>query len=154
MWSSRLQIGPLKTKNRESFRPFAPSVLAEKAADWFELDVASPYMTLTAPVRENRRPSLPAVTHVDGSARVQSVGLEANADFRDLLREFDRLTGCPVLINTSFNVRGEPIVCSPADAYDCFRRTDIDRLVLGSFVLEKKDQPKTGEECTKPSAPH
>ena len=130
----------LKTKFRESFRPFAPAVLAERAGEFFELDVESPYMLLTAAVREGR--VLPAVTHVDRSSRVQTVGPEANADFRALLQEFDRQTSCPVLINTSFNVRGEPIVCTPQEAYTCFLRTDIDLLVLGNCVLDKKEQPK------------
>jgi carbamoyltransferase len=152
----------LKTKFRESFRPFAPSVLAERAGEWFDLGVASPYMLLVAPVREERRlatdaspggapPGLarlgvprsviPAVTHVDLSARVQTVHAETNPAFHALLRAFEALTGCPVLVNTSFNVRGEPIVCTPADAYRCFMRTDIDHLVLGPFLLDRRAQP-------------
>ncbi|MGZ8490976.1 MAG: carbamoyltransferase family protein [Gemmatirosa sp.] len=137
----------LKTKFRESFRPFAPSVLAERAGDWFELEVPSPYMLLVAPVRGREtgrpgvaRPSLPAVTHVDRSARVQTVHADTNPAYHALLRAFEARTGCPVLVNTSFNVRGEPIVCTPADAYRCFMRTDIDHLVLGPFLLDKRAQ--------------
>jgi carbamoyltransferase len=150
-----------KTKFREGFRPFAPSVLAERAAEWFELDVPSPYMLLVVPVREARRlPAdasqaaatglarlgvarsvVPAVTHVDHSARVQTVHADTSPAFHALLRAFEALTGCPVLVNTSFNVRGEPIVCTPTDAYRCFMRTDIDHLVMGPFLLDKRAQP-------------
>ena len=105
----------LKIKFRESFRPFAPAVLAEKASEWFDIDRESPYMLLVCQVRPGRE--IPAVTHVDGSARIQTVTRDAHAEFYDLIFEFDRQTGCPVIINTSFNVRGEPIVCSPDDAY-------------------------------------
>jgi len=147
-------------KFRESFRPFAPAVLAEKAAEWFDLDVESPYMLIVADVRpEHRRGSsgeeglrgldrlgavrsdVPAVTHVDHSARVQTVRRDANPLFHGLLTRFLARTGCPILVNTSFNVRGEPIVESPADAYACFMRTDMDVLVLGSFLLRKEGQP-------------
>jgi carbamoyltransferase len=151
----------LKIKFRESFRPFAPSILRDRVADYFELDRESPYMLLVAPVSKDRRvpmseaqralwgidqlnvvrSDIPAITHIDYSARVQTVSAETNRDYYDLIREFDAITGCPVLVNTSFNVRGEPIVCSPEDAYRCFMRTDIDVLVLGSFVLMKTDQP-------------
>ncbi|MCC6643013.1 MAG: carbamoyltransferase [Deltaproteobacteria bacterium] len=134
----------LKIKFRESFRPFAPAVLEEKCGEWFDLDRESPYMLLVCQVRPDRK--IPAVTHVDGSARVQTVRRDQQAEFYDLLAEFDRRTGCPVVINTSFNVRGEPIVCSPEDAYLCFMRTNMDLLVLGSFVLEKKDQPELKED--------
>ncbi len=127
----------LKIKFRESFRPFAPAVLLERAPEYFELDQPSPYMLLTAQVREDRR-QIPAVTHVDGSARLQTVDRDENELFHDLLREFERQTGCPVLINTSFNVRGEPIVCTPHDAFKCFMRTDMDFLVMGGAVLDKK----------------
>jgi carbamoyltransferase len=151
-----------KTKFRESFRPFAPSVLAERAGEWFDVAVPSPYMLLVVPVREERRLAtdvspegapqglerlgvarsvIPAVTHVDHSARVQTVHEDTNPAFHALLRAFEALTGCPVLVNTSFNVRGEPIVCTPADAYRCFMRTDIDHLVLGPFLLDKAAQP-------------
>jgi carbamoyltransferase len=151
----------LKIKFREGFRPFAPSVLAERAAEYFELTVDSPYMLLVAPVVEARRlpPShakelwgidrlnvprsdIPAVTHVDYSARIQTVSREVSPLFYDLLRAFDRRTGCGVLVNTSFNVRGEPIVCTPEDAYACFMRTNIDALVLWPFLLKKEDQPE------------
>ncbi len=156
----------LKIKFREGFRPFAPSVLRERAAEFFELDTASPYMLLVAPVAAAKRTpdptgggarwgidrlnevrsEIPAVTHIDHSARVQTVDRETNADYYDLIRVFDELTGCPVLVNTSFNVRGEPIVCTPEDAYRCFMRTDLDLLVMGSFVLTKTDQPTPAAE--------
>jgi carbamoyltransferase len=150
----------LKIKFRESFRPFAPSVLRERVADYFELDTDSPYMLLVAPVREGLRvpmteaeeklfgverlnvprSTIPAVTHVDYSARVQTVRREDNPAYYDLLAAFDQLTGCPVLVNTSFNVRGEPIVCTPEQAYTCFMRTEMDCLVIEDFVLEKRAQ--------------
>lgn len=155
----------LKIKNRESFRPFAPAVLAEDAHQWFEVDHPSPYMLVVAPVHEARRElevgaaasvgieklklrrsQIPAVTHVDYSARLQTVDGKHNPLFRQLLEEFRRLTGCPVLINTSFNVRGEPIVESPEDAYRCFMRTDMDCLVIGQYLLTKADQPHWTEE--------
>ena len=151
----------LKIKFRESFRPFAPSVLREKVHDWFELDGDSPYMLLVAPVKKARqipmtgdqqqlwgiarlnvpRSDVPAITHIDYSARVQTVTREVNPDYFDLITEFEALTGCPMLVNTSFNVRGEPIVCTPADAYRCFMRTGIEYLVLGPFLLDKARQP-------------
>ena len=127
----------LKIKFRESFRPFAPTVLAEKASEYFELDCESPYMLLVAPVRADRR-TIPSVTHVDGSARIQTITREQNALYYDLIRAFESRTGCPVIINTSFNVRGEPIVCTPHDAYLCFMRTNMDYLVMDRFVLDKK----------------
>lgn len=150
----------LKIKFRESFRPFAPSVLAERVSEYFDLDRASPYMLLVADVRADRqipmddharrlwgieqlnvpRSDIPAVTHVDYSARVQTVSRHVNPDYYDLLKEFEAQTGCGVLVNTSFNVRGEPIVCSPEDAYRCFMRTNMDYLVLGPFLLAKSDQ--------------
>jgi carbamoyltransferase len=151
----------LKVKYRESFRPFAPSVLHEDVKDWFELDGDSPYMLLVADVVEHRRrpmtaeqqalfgieklnvprSDIPAVTHVDYSARIQTVHADTNPRYHALLTRFKALTGCPVLVNTSFNVRGEPIVCTPEDAYLCFMRTEMDALVLGSYVLEKAKQP-------------
>lgn len=149
----------LKIKFRESFRPFAPSVLAEEVSDWFELEEESPYMLLVADVAESRshqqngsarkgfdqlyeiRSEIPAVTHVDGSARVQTVNGRHNPAYYRLIKSFYEKTGCPVLINTSFNVRGEPIVCTPEDAYRCFMRTNMDRLVLGPFMLLKSEQP-------------
>jgi carbamoyltransferase len=127
----------LKIKFRESFRPFAPSVVEERVPEFFDLDRPSPYMLLTAAVCG---PSLPAITHVDGSARVQTVRREDHPLYYDLLAAFGDLTGCPVLINTSFNVRGEPMVCSPEDAYACFMRTGIDYLVIGNFILDKRVQ--------------
>jgi carbamoyltransferase len=150
----------LKIKFRESFRPFAPACLAEKAQDCFELDRESPYMLLVCPVKglqpysaetsegpvTRYTSALPAITHVDGSARVQTVTRDQHAEFYDLLAEFDRQTGCPVLINTSFNVRGEPIVCTPHDAYLCFMRTELDVLVLGNQILRKKEQPAFHED--------
>ena len=126
----------LKIKFRESFRPFAPTVLLERASEYFELDCPSPYMLLVAQVRRDKR-HIPSVTHVDGSARIQTISREENPLYYDLVKEFDRLTGCPVIINTSFNVRGEPIVCTPHDAYLCFMRTNMDYLVLDRFVLDK-----------------
>ncbi len=149
----------LKVKFRESFRPFAPIVRRERVADYFELDTDSPYMLLVAPVKpELRKPlptnltgidllkaersSLPAVTHVDYSARIQTVSPEGHPLLHDLLLRFEQATGCGVLVNTSFNVRGEPIVCTPDDAYRCFMNTEMDFLVMGSFVIERRAQPK------------
>ncbi|PTW60617.1 carbamoyltransferase [Breoghania corrubedonensis] len=146
----------LKIKFRESFRPFAPAVLAEKADDYFDMRQDSPYMLVVSPVLEKWcretserglgsinevRSQLPAITHVDNSARVQTVHEETNPQFHRLLRRFEDKTGCPVLVNTSFNVRGEPIVCTPEEAYTCFMRTNMDVLVLGNCVLVKNDQP-------------
>lgn len=128
----------LKIKFRESFRPFAPSVLAEKASQYFELDCPSPYMLLVANVREGKR-IIPAVTHVDNSARIQTVTREENELYYDLIKEYEKISGVPVIINTSFNVRGEPIVCTPHDAYMCFMRTNMDYLVMGNFLLDKKE---------------
>jgi carbamoyltransferase len=147
-------------KFRESFRPFAPAVLREDAAEWFELDADSPYMLLVADVKSNKRrrtadseqalfgieklnvarSEIPAVTHVDYSARVQTVSRQTNPLFHRLLTEFKAITGCPVLVNTSFNVRGEPIVCTPEDAFRCFMGNDLDLLVVGNCVLRKDDQ--------------
>ncbi|MGH8337109.1 MAG: carbamoyltransferase family protein, partial [Gammaproteobacteria bacterium] len=151
----------LKIKYRESFRPFAPSVLAERVSDYFELDRPSPYMALVAPVREDSRvapnssdeqlfgiaklnrsrSTIPAVTHVDYSARIQTVHRETNQRFHQLLSRFESLTGCGLLVNTSFNVRGEPIVCTPEDAYQCFINTEMDYLAIGNHLLAKTDQP-------------
>jgi len=143
----------LKIKYRESFRPFAPSVMEERAADYFELEGDSPYMLLVAGVKEAQiegdgldrmhaiESPIPAVTHVDGSARIQTVSRRDNPGFHDLLAAFEALTGCGVLVNTSFNVRGEPIVCTPADAYTCFRRTHMDVLVLGDYLVTKDMLP-------------
>jgi carbamoyltransferase len=150
----------LKIKFRESFRPFAPSVLRERVGDFFDMDCDSPYMLLVATVRPSHRipmttdqeqlfgidklnvprSSIPAVTHIDYSARVQTVRREDNPLYYDLIACFGRLTGCPILVNTSFNVRGEPIVCTPEDAYRCFRRTEIDHLVLEDLVIDKGEQ--------------
>jgi carbamoyltransferase len=160
--SSKMQsVMNLKIKYRESFRPFAPSVLAERVADYFELDSASPYMLIVAPVNRNLRIAMseqqqqlfgieklnvprsriPAITHVDYSARIQTVHEPTNPRYYRLLEQFEQLTGCAVLVNTSFNVRGEPIVCTPEDAYRCFMRTEMDYLVLENFLLAKTDQP-------------
>ena len=156
----------VKIKFRESFRPFAPTVLKERVGDYFELDRESPYMLLVAPVRKERRIGLtaeeetlwgidrlnvprsdiPAITHVDYSARVQTVSREDNPNYYDLIRAFERRTGCGVVVNTSFNVRGEPIVCRPEHAYTCFMRTDMDYLVLWPYLLEKVDQPEWKED--------
>lgn len=151
----------LKIKFREGFRPFAPSVLRERVADWFELDTDSPYMLLVAPVKRERqvpmtsahrelwgidqlnvvRSEVPAITHIDYSARIQTVTRATNPNYYDVIAEFERLTGCAVIVNTSFNIRGEPIVCTPEDAYRCFMRTHIDYLVLWPFILDKSAQP-------------
>jgi carbamoyltransferase len=133
----------LKIKFRESFRPFAPTVILERMKDYFEFDQPSPYMLFVAQVRPDRR-TIPAVTHVDGSARLQTIVREDHALFYDLIIEFEKLTGCPVIINTSFNVRGEPIVCTPFDAIKCFLRTDMDYLILGNFVLDKRKITELG----------
>lgn len=129
-----------KIKMREGFRPFAPVVLEECVSDWFLLDRPSPYMLLVAPVNPDR-PALPATTHVDGSARIQTISRDQDALYYDLVAQFGARTGVPVLINTSMNVRGEPMVCSPLDGWRCFMRTGMDALVIGSFVLLKADQP-------------
>lgn len=152
----------LKIKYRESFRPFAPAVLRERLTDYFEIDdIDSPYMLMVAPVKKELRKEMtkeqeeffgieklniprseiPAVTHIDYSARIQTVHKETNPKFYNLLKEFERQTGCAVLINTSFNVRGEPIVCSPEDSYKCFMRTEMDVLAIEDFILLKEDQP-------------
>ncbi|HVN48842.1 MAG TPA: carbamoyltransferase [Bacteroidota bacterium] len=133
----------LKIKFRESFRPFAPTVLLERTREYFEFDQPSPYMLFVAQVRTDRR-TIPAVTHVDGSARLQTIAREDHPLFYDLIAEFEKLTGCPVVINTSFNVRGEPIVCSPLDAIKCFFRTEMDFLILGSFILDKRKIQESG----------
>ncbi|HBR00312.1 MULTISPECIES: carbamoyltransferase [unclassified Roseofilum] len=151
----------LKIKYRESFRPFAPSVLAERVSDFFEQYSPSPYMLMVAPVKESLRipmteeqkqlfgieklniprSEIPAITHVDYSARIQTVHKETNPRYHSLISHFDKLTGCGLIVNTSFNVRGEPIVCTPEDAYRCFMRTEMDYLVLENFLLAKTDQP-------------
>jgi carbamoyltransferase len=150
----------LKVKYRESFRPFAPSVLREELANWFDLNVDSPYMLMVAPVAQPHvrhmsaeeqalfgidklnvvRSIIPAVTHVDYSARVQTVHRDTNPVYHELISRFHRLTGCPVVINTSFNVRSEPIVCTPEDAFRCFMGTELDLLVVGNSILRKQDQ--------------
>ncbi len=166
--SPRMQsVMNLKIKYRESFRPFAPAVLAERVGEWFELDRASPYMLFVAPVAAARRlaapedgesaglerlklarSTIPAVTHVDFSARVQTVHEHTNPRFYRLLQAFETHTGCPVLVNTSFNVRGEPIVGSPRDAYRCFMGTEMDYLVVEGLLLAKTDQPPLEEDAT------
>ena len=152
----------LKIKYRESFRPFAPTVLAERISDYFEIDCESPYMLLVAQVKKERqipmkeeekdffglnklnvvRSDVPAITHIDYSARIQSVNADDNPRYHQLIKKFNDKTGCPVIVNTSFNVRGEPIVQSPMDAYKCFMRTEMDYLVLGDFLLDKENQPE------------
>ena len=156
----------LKIKFRESFRPFAPSVLEHRVSDYFEIEGTSPYMLLVAPVSAERRRSMseeeeklfgieklhvprsdvPAITHVDYSARIQTVSAATNPDYFDLISAFESLTGCPLVVNTSFNVRGEPIVCDPEHAYTCFMRTDMDYLVVGPFLLDKRAQPEWSED--------
>ncbi|MFQ5458401.1 MAG: carbamoyltransferase [Myxococcota bacterium] len=135
----------LKIKFRESFRPFAPSVLADRCSEYFELQGESPYMLIVDQVKPEKR-TIPSVTHADGSARIQTVTREQNPLFHDLIKAFDGETGCPVIINTSFNVRGEPIVCTPADAYLCFMRTNMDYLVLDRFLLDKKEMKPLRED--------
>jgi carbamoyltransferase len=153
----------LKVKFRESFRPFAPSVLREDVSDWFEINADSPYMLFVAEVKKSKqiimnkednnlfgidklnikRSSIPAVTHVDYSARIQTVHEETNPKYYQLIKEFKKITNCPVLVNTSFNVRGEPIVCSVEDAFNCFMGTNLDILVIENFILFKNDQDKS-----------
>jgi carbamoyltransferase len=158
--STKMQsVMNLKVKFRESFRPFAPIVRRERVADYFELDVESPYMLLVAPVKKELcreispdvkgfdrlkeiRSTLPAITHIDFSARIQTVEREGNPLLYDLLLRFEQATGCGVLVNTSFNVRGEPIVCAPDDAYRCFMNTEMDFLILGNFIVERLAQPQ------------
>ncbi len=135
----------MKIKFREGFRPFAPSVLADKASEWFDIACDSPYMLLVAQVREGKR-TIPSVTHVDNSARLQTVTRDQSPLYYDLIKEFEKLTGVPIIINTSFNVRGEPIVCTPHDAYLCFMRTNMDHLVVGPYILDKKQQPPLKED--------
>ncbi len=152
----------LKIKYRESFRPFAPSVLREKVSEWYELDTDSPYMLLVAPVKKEKcfemteeqkqlfgieklnipRSEIPAVTHIDYSARIQTVHKETNHRYHKLISKFEEKTGCATIVNTSFNVRGEPIVCSPEDSYRCFMRTDIDVLIIDDYILYKEEQPE------------
>ena len=156
----------LKIKFRESFRPFAPAVLREQVGAWFDLDGDSPYMLLVADVLPSRRlpvpeaartlwgieqlnvprSTIPAVTHVDYSARIQTVRRDTNPLYYDIIDAFYRRTGCPVIVNTSFNVRGEPIVCTPDDAFRCFMRTDMDALVLENFILVKAEQTPVTED--------
>jgi carbamoyltransferase len=150
----------LKVKYRESFRPFAPSVLSEHVSEWFELDENSPYMLIVAGVKKQKlrkmttreenlfgieklnikRSSIPAITHVDYSARIQTVHKNLNPFFHALISGFKEKTGCPLIINTSFNIRGEPIVCSPKDAFKCFMGTNLDLLAIGTYLLFKEDQ--------------
>ena len=150
----------LKVKYRESFRPFAPSILQEDLSNWFDINVDSPYMLLVANVNSNKqikmtdeqqklfgidklnikRSEIPAVTHVDYSARIQTVNKNTNKRYYDLISKFKEKTGCPVIVNTSFNVRGEPIVSSPTDAFNCFMGTGLDYLVIGDCILSKKEQ--------------
>ena len=158
--ASMQKVLNLKVKYRESFRPFAPAVLREDLSDWFEIDSDSPYMLLVAEVSKKRqrsmsthesqlfgidklnvpRSDIPAVTHVDYSARIQTVHAQTNPRFHALLTAFKAQTGCPVIVNTSFNVRGEPIVCTPADAFRCFMGTEIEILAIGNCILKKDEQ--------------
>jgi carbamoyltransferase len=156
----------IKIKFRESFRPFAPAILSTQASQWFKLKetTSSPYMLLVAKVLDRhlinhdtsnlkgieilkvKRSSIPAVTHVDNSARIQTVHKETNEDFFNLISEFNKITGVPLVVNTSFNVRGEPIVETPRDAFICFMRSNIDYLCIGSYLLAKTDQTKLEEK--------
>jgi carbamoyltransferase len=136
-----------KIKFREKFRPFAPSVLKDRANEYFDLgDLDSPYMLLIPDVKMDKRSVIPAVTHEDGTGRVQTVTKEANGIYYDLISMVDKINGCPVVLNTSFNVRGEPIVCTPEDGYNCFMKTGIDILVMGNYVIETKDESTLSEE--------
>ena len=160
----------LKVKYRESFRPFAPSVLKEDLSEWFDIKVDSPYMLLVSRINSKKkiemtdeqkklfgikklnvkRSEIPAVTHVDYTARIQSVNKQTNKKYFDLLLKFKEKTGCPVLVNTSFNVRGEPIVNTPTDAFNCFMGTELDYLVIGNCILEKsKQDPNLKKDYTK-----
>ena len=150
----------LKVKYRESFRPFAPSVLKENLSDWFDINVESPYMLMVAGINKNKiiemnkeqkklfgieklnvkRSEVPAITHVDYSARIQTVKKETNERYFKLIKKFNEKTDCPLVINTSFNVRGEPIVNTPLDAFNCFMGTELDKLVVGNCYLDKKNQ--------------
>jgi carbamoyltransferase len=150
----------LKVKYRESFRPFAPSVLSEEVGDWFEESVSSPYMLLVSDIKKNKRrlltseenklfgikklnvprSSVPAITHVDYSARIQTVHSDTNPLYHAVISKFKEKTGCPIVVNTSFNVRGEPIVCTPTDAFKCFMGTDLEVLIIGSYLLYKNNQ--------------
>ena len=152
----------LKVKYRESFRPFAPSILSDDLNDWFEMESVSPYMLMVADVRKEKcipmseedeklfgieklnvkRSSVPAITHVDYSARIQTVHKNTNPKYYKLISKFKEITGCPILVNTSFNVRGEPIVNTPEDAFNCFMGTDLDKLIIGNCYLDKKKQNK------------
>jgi carbamoyltransferase len=160
------EIMNLKIKFRESFRPFAPSVIKERVSDYFEFDKESPYMLLVAPVKKEIRremseeeqklfgidklnvvrSGIPAVTHIDYSARIQTVDKEDNPLFYRMIAKFGEKFGCPVIINTSFNVRGEPIVCTPDDAYLCFMQTNMDYLIMGNSLIEKKEQKPLDKE--------
>jgi carbamoyltransferase len=137
-------------KHREGFRPFAPAILAERAAEYVELTQPSPFMLFVHPVRPEKRDEIPAVVHVDGTTRVQTVRLEDHPLFHQLIAEFDRLTGVPVILNTSFNVNGEPIVCSPFDAIRCFFGSGLDHLVMGPFLISKGQ----GTVAAQPHADH
>jgi len=160
----------LKVKYRESFRPFAPSILREDLSDWFEIDVDSPYMLMVTNIHRKKtlkitedqeklfgieklnikRSEIPAVTHVDYSARIQTVHKKTNEKYYKLIEKFKEKTGCPVIVNTSFNVRGEPIVNTPTDAFNCFMGTELDKLVIGNCYLDKKDQnPSLKKDYTK-----
>jgi carbamoyltransferase len=156
----------LKVKYRESFRPFAPSVLREDVMEWFEYDSDSPYMLVVADVQGNQRrqmtesekalfgidklnvprSSVPAITHVDYSARIQTVHRDTNPRYHQLITQFKEITGCPLVVNTSFNVRGEPIICSPTDAFRCFMGTELDVLVVEDYLLLKEDQDESAKE--------
>jgi carbamoyltransferase len=153
----------LKVKYRESFRPFAPSILCEEVTKWFELETASPYMLFVANIKSDHRiemraeekelfgisklnvlrSTIPSVTHVDYTARVQTVHSQTNPLYYKLIERFREITGCPLLVNTSFNIRGEPIVCSPVDAFNCFMGTELDMLIVGNSILEKSNQTKS-----------
>ena len=159
----------LKVKYRESFRPFAPSILREDVADWFEIDIDSPYMLLVTNVQKDKRlkmkaeekalfgidklnvprSSIPAITHVDYSARIQTVHRNTNPRYHAVISKFKEKTGCPLVVNTSFNVRGEPVVCNPTDAFKCFMGTELDVLAVGNYLLLKDEQDEAFKESYK-----
>jgi carbamoyltransferase len=135
----------LKVKHREKFRPFAPVITVEDVPDWFECDKPVPepadYMLMVYPIKKEKRKIIPAVTHVDGSGRLQVIRKNQHAKYYAVIKEFEKMTKVPILINTSFNIRGEPIVCTPRDAYRCMMGTGIDYLVMGNFMVKREDNP-------------
>ncbi|MFB6089305.1 MAG: carbamoyltransferase C-terminal domain-containing protein, partial [Candidatus Aenigmatarchaeota archaeon] len=126
-----------KVKHREEFRPFAPSVIWNKAPEYFDIEYESPYMLFVFDVKDSKKDEIPAVTHINGTSRIQTIREKNNPKYYDLIKKFGNITGIPILLNTSFNTRGEPIVCTPEDAYNCFSKTNIDYMVMGNFLVSK-----------------